>query len=475
MEQVGIVARRSAQNLATTSVQARNDCLQSIITELETNLNDIVEANERDIAEAEKTNLDDAVKKRLYLNEEKVKGLIQGLREVMSLPDPLGTVSLARELRPGLVLKRKSCPIGVLCIIFEARPEAVVQIASLALKSGNAVILKGGKEAQHSNAALVGLIRRAIANVAKSASKENKLDIVPIDAVQLVSTREEIADLLTLEKYIDLVIPRGSNALVSHIKATTRIPVLGHADGICHIYVDKAVDLEKAVPVVVDAKIQYPAACNAVETLLVHKDVVDTALPELGAALLKEGVTLHADETAQPVLTRVLESLSSDTASGSKEGENKALGKVLPADEDCWAREWLSFDLSVKVVDSLQDAVRWINDHGSHHTDCILTEDETAAEEFLAAVDSADVYHNCSTRFADGFRYGFGAEVGISTNRIHARGPVGLEGLLTYKYVMTGQGETVSQFNNKPDEDGNVTVAGKKRPFLTYAHKDLPL
>lgn len=262
---------------------------------------------------------------------------------------------------------------------------------------------------------------------------------------------------------------------MSHIKATTRIPVLGHADGICHIFVDKAVDLEKALPVVVDAKIQYPAACNAVETLLVHKDVVESALPEIGSALLKEGVSLHADEVALPILTRALEALSSSTLTDVKAEDSSDIGKVYAADEDCWSREWLSFNLSVKVVNSLEDAVAWINLHGSHHTDCILTEDETAAEKFLAAVDSADVYHNCSTRFADGFRYGFGAEVGISTNRIHARGPVGLEGLLTYKYILVGQGETVSQFNKKPDSDGNVTVAGKKRAYLTFAHKDLPM
>ncbi len=311
---------------------------------------------------------------------------------------------------------RVSCPIGVLCIIFESRPEAAVQISSLAIKSANAVILKGGKEALESNKALVGCFQRGL----KKAG-------LPEDAVQLVSTREDIAALLKLDQYIDLVIPRGSNALVKGVMESTKIPVMGHADGICACYVDKSADLAKAVRVVVDSKTQYVAACNTTETLLIHESIVETALPVLGKALAEAGVKMHADADLVPYLP--------------------AENTVAATDAD-FRTEYLGLEIAIKAVSSVEAAIEHINTHGSHHTDCIVTEDGAAAELFLEGVGSAGCYHNCSTRFADGFRYGFGAEVGVSTNRIHARGPVGLEGLVTYKYRMHGDGHIVAEYGN---------------------------
>ena len=422
----------------------------------------------------------------------------------------------------------------------------MVQISALALKSGNAVILKGGKEASASNSMLVDVIRGAIASL-----PEQHRASIPVDAVQLVSTREEIADLLHLDQYIDvsgirvllvngvgrgistfifcfscccdgltdpimhcprigwlqLVIPRGSNALVRHIKATTRIPVLGHADGICHVYVDSSADVAKAQCIVVDSKTQYPAACNAAETLLVQSDAVKSVstlcgsnicefsrlsrykrtarhpsgsdrlsnsyssfllfvqhLPHVASALLSAGVSLVCDASTGAVVREARDRL---LASGSS-----ALGDVSNANEDDFHMEWLSLKMSVATVPDVKAAVAWINDHGSHHTDCIVSEDGAAVTYFQDNVDSAGVYHNASTRFADGFRYGFGAEVGISTNRIHARGPVGLEGLLTYKYKLTGGGQVVAQFA-APKGAASVAVAGVQLPVLSFTHRDL--
>lgn len=351
--------------------------------------------------------------------------------------------------------------------------QAVIQIASLAIKSGNAVILKGGKEALNSNKILVDLIRSALASVATAGNG------ITADCVQLVSTRDEVAALLHLDKYIDLVIPRGSNQLVKDIKATTRIPVLGHADGICHLYVDVDADVVKAAPIVVDSKTQYPAACNAAETLLVHKSAVSTALPAIAAGLLRAGVTLHADGTCAPVLRDTLSRLHAEASSGASFSTAAAtagatpFGAVVDAVDSDWGMEWLGHEMSVAAVADVRSAVEWINEHGSHHTDCIITENSGTASFFLANVDSAGVYHNASTRFADGFRYGFGAEVGISTNRVHARGPVGLEGLVTYKYTLVGGGHCVAQFAASKGSS-TVTVAGKVLPTLSFTHRSLP-
>ena len=315
-------------------------------------------------------------------------------------------------------MQRVTSPLGVLGIIFEARPEALIQITSLAIKSGNGVILKGGKEAINSCQALVKVIHQALA----------KTQVSP-DAVQLLTTREEIKQLLALDQYVDLIIPRGSNEFVRYVQENTRIPVLGHADGICHLYLDKSLDITQAIEIAVDAKTHYPAACNAIETLLVHEDIASTVLPQLATAFTEKGVKLKGDKGTQAIIA------------------------VEPATMIDWSTEYSDLVLAIKIVKSLEEAIAHINNYGSKHTDAIVTQDSLAAEMFQDQVDAAGVYHNCSTRFADGFRYGFGAEVGISTQQMPPRGPVGLEGLVTYKYKVTGNGHIAATYtgeNAKP-------------------------
>jgi glutamate-5-semialdehyde dehydrogenase len=432
----------------SSATNARNAALLSVKTSLASHRDDILAANARDVArETRRGTCSAALMKRLVLGGAKFDALLAGIDGVLALPDPLRRVSMARRLDAGLDLYRVSCPIGVLCVIFEARPDAAVQIAALAIKSANAVILKGGSEAVESNAALVAAIQEGL-----RAGGE-----LPVESVQLVATRQDVHALLALDEYIDLVIPRGSNALVKNIKASTKIPVMGHADGICSVYVDADADLEKAVPLVVDAKTNYPAACNSTETLLVHADVADEVLPRIAAALARAGVTkMHADEMCLPLLRAGLEG----SAAGAGAGAGAAV--VVAATEEDWRTEWLSLEISVKCVANMREAVAHINKFGSGHTDAILTESNETAEFFMRAVDSAGVYHNASTRFADGFRYGFGAEVGVSTNRIHARGPVGLEGLTTYKYRLYGNGQGAGDYGSAAD--------GKR----AYLHSDLP-
>jgi len=417
VEAVARRARAAALQLAALSAEPKNAALEAVGRKLQERREEILEANRADKADCEAEvasgSLSAALFKRLDLEGSKFEAMLAGVGDVARLPDPVGRVTLATRLDDGLELYRVSCPLGVIGVIFEARPEAAVQIASLALKSSNAVILKGGREASRTNEALVEAIREALGEV----------DGVSPDAVQLVSTREEVREMLDLDRWIDLIIPRGSNELVQSIQEATRIPVLGHADGICSVYLDRDADLEKAVAVSVDAKTHYPAACNACETLLVHRDRLDDLLPAVGAALVEAGVELRADEEASTRLQA-----SSATA---EDYDTEFLDKVL----------------AVKTVSSLQEAVEHINSHGSHHTDAIVTEDAGAAEYFLSRVDSAGVFHNASTRFADGFRFGLGAEVGISTNKTHARGPVGLEGLVIYKYRLYGAGHVAADYD----------------------------
>lgn len=337
---------------------------------------------------------------------------------------PVGKVTLAKKLDDGLDLYRLTSPIGVLLVIFEARPEVIANITALALKSGNAAILKGGKESVHSFAAISKVVQEALATTK-----------IPPGAIQLVQTREDINALLDQDQYIDLVIPRGSNELVRYIKEHTKIPVLGHADGLCAIYVDEHADEAKAVKVVVDSKTDYPAACNAVETLLIHESISATLFPKIAEALINAGVTLRCDPLAKAALQ------SSHLAA-------EKVANVQDAVDKDWDTEFLELTLAVKVVPGLDAAILHINKHHSGHTDCILTEDKAIAEEFMTRIDSAGVYWNASTRFADGFRYGFGTEVGISTNKIHARGPVGLEGLMIYKYQLRGNGQVASEYGN---------------------------
>jgi glutamate-5-semialdehyde dehydrogenase len=404
--------RQAASKLAILSTEAKNQAIVAISQALASASEEILQANIADCEAAVASGIAKPLYKRLQLDEHKLRDAIAGVRDVGNLADPVGQVQIHRELDTGLILKRLTCPLGVLGIIFEARPEAAIQIVSLAIKSGNGVILKGGKEAIRSCEAIVKAIKQGLSQTA-----------VNPDVVQLLTTREEILELLQLDKYVDLIIPRGSNAFVRFVQENTRIPVLGHADGICHLYVDKAADIPQAVNITVDAKIQYPAACNAIETLLVHQSIAGEFLPQVAAALQLHQVELRGDQNTLEILPH-----------------------LAAATETDWQTEYSDLILSIKIVDSLETAITHINEYGSRHTEAIVTEDLVTAETFQALVNAAGVFHNCSTRFADGFRYGFGAEVGISTQQMPPRGPVGLEGLVTYKYQMCGDGHIVSSY-----------------------------
>jgi glutamate-5-semialdehyde dehydrogenase len=414
VEERARAAREASRTMGTLTEEIRNSGLEAVARVLEEERNRIAEVNRTDCKRAEAEHLAEPLRKRLTFDDRKLDQAVQGIRSVRALPDPLNRILEHRELDADLVLTRRSTPIGVIAMIFESRPDALVQIASLALKSGNALVLKGGSEASGSNRILADLIHDG----AVSAG-------APSGWLQLVETREEVRELLCLDQYIDLMIPRGSNEFVRFIMDNTRIPVLGHADGICHVYLDETADTGKAVDITVDSKTQYVAVCNAAETLLVHEGAAVRLLPPVIRALRNKGVTLRGCPR-----TRMIEPA------------------VEEADQEDWATEYLDLILSVRVVASLEEAVSHINRWSSGHTDAIVTEDARAAERFLAAVDSASVMWNASTRFADGFRYGLGAEVGISTTRIHARGPVGLEGLLSYKWILVGTGHVVSEYSD---------------------------
>ena len=424
--EIAQAAKQASFTLAASASQARNDALCAVADALEKHKDAIFAANAEDMAQAKLDGIAAPVLKRLKFDEGKLSDVCEGLRALAGMDDPIGHEQLRTELADGLVLSRVACPIGVIGVIFESRPDALVQIAGLCLKSGNAVLLKGGREAMHSNQILF--------DVMKAASEAAGM---PEGWAGLLTTREEVGAMLAMDEYIDLIIPRGSNSFVRYIMDNSRIPVLGHSDGVCHVYLDAKCDAQMAARVTVDAKTQYPAACNAAETLLVHKDAAHHALPAVAAALHVAGVKIKADARAQALIPGI-----------PCEG----------ADESDWKAEYLDHVIAIHIVDSIEEAIAHINRYGSHHTDCIITDDEQAAARFASLVDSAGVYHNCSTRFADGFRYGFGAEVGISTGKIHARGPMGLEGLCSYKYILRGHGDIVADF------------AGKKRSFT---HKKL--
>ncbi len=417
--------RRAAMALGRLSDGQRREAVLAMAAALEAAADRIVAANQADLAAAAADGLAPALVARLKLDAGKLAGAIAGVRQVAQLPDPLGVRQLHRELDAGLVLERVSVPLGVLGVIFEARPDAVMQIASLAIRSGNGAMLKGGREASRSCTAILEALREGLAGSA-----------VDPQALELLTSREESLGLLKLDGLVDLIIPRGSNALVRFIQDNTRIPVLGHADGICHLVVDREVDVEQAVRIALDAKTQYPAACNAVETLLVHREAAPAFLAAALPVFRAAGVELRGDAASQ------------------------ALGVPAAATEADWSTEYSDLVLAVRVVDSLEQALEHIGRYGSRHTDAICTTNPATAERFLRSVDSAGVYVNCSTRFADGFRYGFGAEVGISTQTLPPRGPVGLEGLVTYRYWMRGDGHIAADY------------AGGGRSFT---HRDLPL
>ncbi|KIX00907.1 glutamate-5-semialdehyde dehydrogenase [Rhinocladiella mackenziei CBS 650.93] len=444
-ESAAKAASRAARSLSVLPVDERNDALTAMHSALAANREQILAANARDMARATQASqsghLSQSVLRRLDLSRPgKFDDMLSGILDVRGLDDPIDRVDLRTKLDDGLELERVSCPIGVLLIIFEARPEVIANIAALAIKSGNAAILKGGKESAESFVAIATAIGAALEST-----------LVPIAAIQLVKTRDVIDRLLGLDRYIDLVIPRGGNELVRYVKEHTKIPVLGHADGLCSVYIHSDADKDVAVKVVVDSKCGYPAACNSAETLLVHEGVLKTVLPTVTEALFAKGVSLRCDEKSKAALKKSLSPASA--------------ALVQDATEEDYNTEFLDLVMAVKTVPassstntgitnghstdndaSLDLAISHINTHGSKHTDSIVTTSSAAAEKFMSAIDSAGVYWNASTRFADGMRYGFGTEVGISTNKIHSRGPVGLEGLTIYKYKIRGTGQTAAEY-----------------------------
>lgn len=403
--------KKDAPLLASTSNEQRNKALSAIAEALRNHADLIFAANQKDLEKAKEEQIEAPVLKRLKFDQNKLKDVLQGIEDLIQMPDPLFQIQMARQLDEGLTLYRETCPIGVIGVIFEARPDALVQISALCMKSGNCVILKGGSEALESNRILFSLIQKATIEAG-----------LPAHCMLQLEARSEINQLLDCHGYVDLLIPRGSNAFVQYIMSHTKIPVMGHADGICHIYVDEAADIEKAVPVIIDAKTQYVSACNTVETLLIHEKVRDDLMKRLMPAFQEKNVQLKASEDIA-LLT----------------------GCEVATQEDD-RTEYLDYIISAKTVSCMEEAIDHINTNGSHHTDCIITEDKDKALQFMRYVDSASVYQNCSTRFADGYRYGFGAEVGISTSKLHARGPVGLEGLLSYKYKLFGDGHIVDDY-----------------------------
>ncbi len=412
--EIAAKAKAASLKLARLSTQEKNSALEKMAEALESNESSILSANAKDLEYARNENIPGPLIARLAVDSAKVHNMAKGIRSVCRLQDPVGCEKSATELDEGLILRHVTCPIGVIGAIFESRPDAVPQISALCLKSGNAVILKGGTEAQNTNKVIVSLLAKAIGQV----------EGVPETAIQMIETRAEVAEMLDQDQYINLVVPRGSNAFVRYIQENTRIPVLGHSEGICHGYIDEGANVDMAVRVVLDSKLQYPAACNALENLLIHQDIAEKVVPLLVEKFKEQKVELVGCEKICQLAPQI----------------NRAK-------EDEWDTEYNDLKLAVKMVADIGEAIEFINLHSSGHTDTILTEDSGRAEMFLNEVDSASVMWNASTRFADGFRYGLGAEIGISTNKTHARGPVGLEGLVIYKYKLIGKGQTVGDYS----------------------------
>ncbi len=411
INETAAIARQATLRMAAAATEQKKQALETIRTALLDNAVAIIAANAEDMAQAQKENLDAPLLKRLKFDQAKIDAVCEGIESLIRLDDPVGQTLRATELDAGLELYKVSCPIGVIGVIFESRPDALVQISTLCLKSGNAVLLKGGSEAMRTNRILAETISKA----AIAAG-------MPTGWLGLLETRGDVAEMLNLDDDIDLIIPRGSNEFVKHIMTHSNIPVLGHADGICHVYIDADADINMAVRIAVDSKCQYVAVCNAEETLLVHEKIAADILPKLKEAMKAKGVELLGCEKTQSIIN------------------------VKAATEEDWKTEYLDYTLSIRVVDGLDSAIEHINTYGSGHTDAVVTQNRETAMTFMDHVDSGDVFWNCSTRFSDGFRYGLGAEVGVSTNKIHARGPVGLEGLLIYKWRMIGSGQIVADY-----------------------------
>jgi glutamate-5-semialdehyde dehydrogenase len=414
-------AREASRKLALLSGETRKAALLAIADALEGNGGRILAANAKDCDAAERLvssgEMTPALLSRLRIKDSGIAEMASRVREVANLSEPLGKRLAATELDQGLILHKESCPLGVIAVVFESRPDVVPQVASLALKSGNAVLLKGGAEAASSSESIVAVWRETL----------RRFPDVPQESVHLLQSRSDVMNLLRLQGEVDLLIPRGSKEFVAFMEQNSRIPVLGHGEGICHVFVDRAADLNKAVTVTLDSKVQFPAACNSVETLLVHNDVAAAFLPRVLVELKRAKVEVRG-------CPRVLSLLPE--------------AKLVPAIEKDWSTEYSDLILSVKIVDTVEQGLEHINRYGSKHTECIVTEDQAVAERFLQEVDAAGVFHNASTRFADGYRYGLGAEVGISNGKLHARGPMGIEGLTTYKYKLRGNGHIVAEYSS---------------------------
>jgi len=414
-------ARVASRGLVRPSNDTRNAALEAVARTYESHAAQILSANEADCHAAEPLvtsgKMSAATFARLLVTERGIAEMTKRLREVARLPDPLGQKLAITELDAGLVLHKETCPLGVVAVVFESRPDVVPQVASLALKSGNAILLKGGSEAVHTNETLVALWKQAL----------EQFPEIPRDSVQLLQSRADVMDLLHLDRDVDLLIPRGGKEFVEYVSRNSRIPVLGHGEGICHVYIDVAADLDKAVAITLDSKAQYPAACNSAETLLVHAQIARAFLPRAIETLRAAGVELRG-------CPRTLANAS-----------NAAIKAACDSD---WATEYSDLILSIRVVDDLDAAIAHIHRYGTNHTEAIVTEDAVAAQKFLDEIDAAGVFHNASTRFADGYRYGLGSEVGISNGKLHARGPMGMEGLTTYKYKLIGNGHTVGEYSS---------------------------
>ena len=413
LHQMSLRSRKASYDLSAAPVDARNQAMLALARILEERYEEIQIANGEDLRAAEEDHLAAPLLHRLVFDQKKLKQVADGLHALAALPDPLGKTTYAMEITEGLSVYRVVCPIGVIGVIFESRPDALIQIASLCIKSGNAVLLKGGREAIRTNRILCECVRASLDEAG-----------LPSDSAQLLESREDVASMLKEDALIDLIIPRGSRQFVRIIMDNSRIPVLGHSDGICHVYIDEFADPTLAVKVTLDSKVQNVSVCNAAETVLVHEKIAPAILPSLFEALKKAGVEIRGDEAVRKIVP------------------------CVPAQPEDWETEYLDYIVSVKIVSSLSEAVSHINTYGSHHTDCICTDSEDNASVFIQRVDSAGVYWNVSTRFADGFVYGFGAEVGIATGKIHARGPMGLEGLTTYKYKLIGSGHTMTEMKS---------------------------
>ena len=417
MELIDLVknAKESTYKLQSLNTEIKNYALSEIAKNIEKRKNEIFEANNKDLENAKELlnnkKISLSMFNRLKLDDNKMIDIISGINDVIKLEDPINKILTETELDDNLILKKVSCSIGLIAVIFEARPDVISQISSLCIKSSNAVILKGGSEGENTNKIIFEIINQVLSDI-----KE-----FPKNSVNLVFSREDIKNILSMDKYIDLIIPRGSNDLVQYIKSNTNIPVLGHADGICHLYIDESANIENALKICLDSKAQYPSACNSVETILINKNIANEFLKKLYSLFKENKIKMNGDEEVKKILYDI--------------------GIVKD-----WHKEYGDKEVSLKIVYNVEEAYKHINKYSSHHTDSIISENKENIEKFMTFVDSANVYSNVSTRFSDGFRYGFGAEVGISTNKTHARGPVGLEGLTIYKYKLFGNYQIVEDY-----------------------------